>query len=182
MDPIIWKGIAYNSLEYFHLTNNNGIRTAVSKIIGSFDGKLYFVSYHITIDEEWCVQNFTIESEVNGKKSEIKGIRNGNEWEINGSNHPDFTNFKYIDISLTPFTNTLPINNLKLSEMQSREINVMYIDVLENEIKPVKQKYSKIEKFEYLYENIPKNFEAKISIDDSGLVENYPSLFKKITQ
>lgn len=180
MEPIIWKGIVYHSLEYFNLIENEGNYVATSKIIGSFEDKIYFVSYYITIDKDWLVQKFMIEYEVNGKKSKVEGIKNGSDWEINGKNHPEFSNFKYIDISLTPLTNTLPINNLQLSEMQSREIEVIYINILGNEIKPVKQQYTKINGAEYLYENIPKNFEAQISVDGSGLVENYPGLFEKV--
>ncbi|ROH97589.1 putative glycolipid-binding domain-containing protein [Chryseobacterium daecheongense] len=179
MDPIIWKGILYHSLEYFNLIESEKNYVATSRIIGSFEDKIYFVNYHITIDKDWLVQNFTIEYEINGTKSKVEGIKNGNDWEINGTKRPEFSNFRYIDISLTPFTNTLPINNLKLSENQSGEINVIYINILENIIKPVKQQYTQISKSEYLYENIPKNFEAKISVDNLGLIEYYPDLFEK---
>lgn len=180
MDSIIWKGILYNSLEYFTLVENQESYKASSKIIGSFEGNIYFINYHITIDQDWLVQNFTIEYEINGKKLKITGLKNGSNWEINGTHHPEFSDLKYIDISLTPFTNTLPINNLKLSEKQSREINVIYINILENKIKPVQQQYTKINGSDYLYENIPKNFSAQISVDGSGLIENYPDLFEKV--
>jgi len=180
MEPIIWKGLLYHSLEYFNLIENEENYVATSKIIGSFDHTAYFVHYQVTIDKNWLVQKFTVEYEINGKKSNVTGLKNGNTWNINDINRPEFSDFKYIDISLTPFTNTLPINNLKLSKGQSSEINVIYINILEDKIKPVKQQYTKIDRSEYLYENIPKDFEARISIDDSGLVTNYPGLFKKI--
>ncbi len=180
MDPIIWKGLLYHSLEYFNLIENEENYMVTSKIIGSFDNKAYFVNYQITIDKNWLVQNFTVEYEVNGEKSNVTGLKHGNNWTINDTDRPEFLDFKYIDISLTPFTNTLPINNLNLSKGQSSEINVIYINILEDKIKPVKQQYTHIGQSEYLYENIPKNFEARISIDDSGLVENYPGLFEKV--
>ncbi|GAB0157299.1 putative glycolipid-binding domain-containing protein [Chryseobacterium sp. Alg-005] len=180
MKPIIWKGILYHSLEYFNLIESEENYRATSRIIGSFENTIYFVSYQIVIDKNWLIQNFTIEYEVNGVQSKVTGLKNGNDWKINGTDRPEFSNFKYIDISLTPFTNTLPINNLNLSKGQSCEIDVIYIHILEDKIKPVKQQYTKISKSEYLYENIPKNFEARISVDDSGLVENYPGLFEKV--
>lgn len=180
MDPIIWKGILYHSLEYFNLIEDGENYMVTSKIIGSFENTAYFVSYQITIDKNWLVQNFTVEYEVNGKKSNLKGLKNGNSWNINDTDRPEFSDFKYIDISLTPFTNTLPINNLNLPEGQFSEINVIYINILDDKIIPVKQQYTKIGKSGYIYENIPKNFKAKISVDDSGLVENYPGLFEKV--
>ncbi|WP_048503101.1 putative glycolipid-binding domain-containing protein [Chryseobacterium sp. BLS98] len=180
MDPIIWKGLLYHSLEYFNLIENEENYMVTSKIIGSFDNTAYFVHYQITIDKNWLVQNFTVEYEVNGEKFKVTGLKHGNNWTINDTDRPEFSDFKYIDISLTPFTNTLPINNLNLSKGQSSEINVIYINILEGKIKPVKQQYTHIGQSEYLYENIPKNFEALISIDNSGLVENYPGLFEKV--
>ncbi|MFP3675094.1 putative glycolipid-binding domain-containing protein, partial [Bacillus sp. SIMBA_031] len=88
--------------------------------------------------------------------------------------------FKYIDISLTPFTNTLPIHHLKLQENNPQEIDVIYIDVLNHHIKPAQQRYTRTAANKYLYENIQTYFKAEILVDENGLVVTYPDLFEKI--
>lgn len=121
-----------------------------------------------------------MELEVNNDKKKITGEKNNGQWLINGECTPLFTNFDFIDISLTPFTNTLPINHLHLTDNCEKEINVIYIDILRGELEPVKQIYRKISDLSYHYENVPNDFEAEIVTDEDGFVAFYPNLFKRI--
>lgn len=50
-----------------------------------------------------------------------------------------------IDISATPFTNTIPIRRLSLKSGESREIKVVYIDIYNFSLRPVNQRYTCIE-------------------------------------
>ncbi len=182
MKTLIWKGIFYQSLEYFNLQSDDKNYTVESKIIGCHEDKIYSIDYKIRIDKDWIIQGFLIESEINKVKRTLTGKRIHDQWEINNVINPEFNNFKFIDISLTPFTNTLPINNLKLSGNNSQKINVLYIDVLNHHIRPVQQQYTRTAVNKYLYENIENDFKAEISIDETGLVITYPKLFEKIAE
>jgi hypothetical protein len=62
-------------------------------------------------------------------------------------------------------------------ENEKRLVNVLYVDVFKQEIKPVQQHYTRLSKDEYKYENVPNDFEAVITVDHSGLVVSYPGLF-----
>ena len=182
MKTLIWQGTAFPSLEYFKLEDKNGNHIATSRIIGRYNDSIYTADYHITIDKDWNTLDFLIESEINTVKHTLKGKKVQNEWEINNSTDPDFKDFTFIDISLTPFTNTLPINNLKLHKGGSQEIKVIYIDVLNNSVKPVSQHYTRTAYDIYHYDNILTDFKADIVVDKDGLVVNYPGLFEKIAE
>ncbi|QIY89174.1 putative glycolipid-binding domain-containing protein [Chryseobacterium gallinarum] len=182
MKTLIWQGIAFQSLEYFKLKEENGNHIANSRIIGRYHDSIYTIDYHITIDKDWNTLDFLIESEINTVKHTLKGKKIQDEWEINNSMNPDLKGFIYIDISLTPFTNTLPINNLKLPVNGSQEIKVIYIDVLNNVIKPVSQQYTRIAPDTYHYDNLQTDFKADILVDADGLVVSYPELFEKIAK
>ncbi|MFS4471190.1 putative glycolipid-binding domain-containing protein [Chryseobacterium sp. T20] len=182
MKTLIWKGIFYQSLEYFNLQSDDKNYTVESKIIGCLKNKIYNVEYKIRIDKDWIIQGFLIESEIDRVKRTLAGKKIQDQWEINNVINPEFNNFKFIDISLTPFTNTLPINNLKLSENSSQKIDVIYIDVLNHHIRPVQQQYTRTSVNQYLYENIENDFKAEISIDETGLVTVYPKLFEKMAE
>ncbi|SMO74111.1 hypothetical protein SAMN06265171_1064 [Chryseobacterium rhizoplanae] len=182
MKTLIWKGILYQSLEYFNVQSDNKGYNVESRIIGSYKDKIYTVDYRMFIDKNWIVQNFLIESEVNKVKTTLEGKRLQNQWTINNVVNPEFNHFKFIDISLTPFTNTLPINNLNLPENSSQKIDVIYIDILNQHIRPVQQQYTKTASHQYLYENIENDFKAEVSVDESGLVISYPELFEKIVE
>ncbi|WP_126651880.1 putative glycolipid-binding domain-containing protein [Chryseobacterium aureum] len=182
MKTLIWQGIYYQSLEYFNLQSDHHNYTVESKIIGCLEDKIYSIEYKINTDKDWIVQDFLIESEINTIKRTISGKRNQNQWEINGVVNSKFNNFKFIDISLTPFTNTLPINHLKIPENNSQKIDVLYIDILKHQTRPVQQQYTRTAVNKYLYENIENDFKAEISVDESGLVSSYPELFEKIAE
>lgn len=106
----------------------------------------------------------------------FEGDGNGN-WTTGGNPADEFQGCIDIDIPLTPFTNTLPINRLKLIPESSRQIRVLYLDVLEQRISAVKQQYTRLSDTEYQYENVPNDFEATITVDASGFVVDYPQLF-----
>ncbi|TZF99661.1 putative glycolipid-binding domain-containing protein (plasmid) [Chryseobacterium panacisoli] len=182
MKTLVWRGILYPSLEYFNLQSDDKSYTVESKIIGCYEDKIFAVNYSILIDENWIVQSFLIESEINTIKSTFAGKRIQDQWEINNTISPEFNGCEFIDISLTPFTNTLPINNLKLQESISQKIDVLYIDVLNQQIRPVQQQYTRTAINKYLYENIENDFKAEISVDETGLVISYPELFEKIAE
>jgi len=182
MKTLIWQGIIYQSLEYVNIQENGKNYTVLSKIIGCYHDKIYAVDYKLIIDKDWTMLEFLIESEINTIKTKITGKKQQDHWEINNMIHPELKGFKYIDISLTPFTNTLPINNLILTENHSQKIKVIYLDVLNNHIKPAEQQYTKTSAAGYLYENIETDFKADIVVDENGLVIHYPGLFKKIAE
>lgn len=72
---------------------------------------------------------------------------------------------------------TLPINRLDLHLEGSSEVQVIYCDVLQQQLKPVRQKYTRLSATQYHYENVPNDFEATITVDEWGLVMDYPGLF-----
>jgi|SRR5688572_30736446 len=182
MTTLIWKSILYTSIEHLQLWEEGNTTLAKSKILGSFEDKIYSVEYGLEINKDWKVSSFDIEFDVNNNKKRINGVRKNNEWEINGKIEQQFTGIDFIDIPVTPFTNTLPIRNLRLHNGQEKDIKVIYIDILEDSIKPLKQKYRKNSDANYRYENIPNDFEADIEVDESGLVTFYPSLFERVNR
>ena len=85
-----------------------------------------------------------------------------------------------IDISITPFTNTLPINRLHLPAGSSKEDTVLYINLPACECKPVKQRYTNLGNNIYKYENLATGFISNIEVDEDGYVVNYPGIWYRI--
>jgi hypothetical protein len=166
---ILWTGKEYYSLENCLISTSENGADITSTIIGSYEGKLYKVEYHVLLE---------ITSQVNNKVQTIKleGDGKGN-WIYNGKEAVQFKNCIDVDIAVTPFTNTLPICRLNLQQGQPHQIQVIYCDLLHQVIKPVSQKYIRLSSNEYHYENIPNDFEATIQVDESGFVVDYPGLF-----
>jgi uncharacterized protein len=175
---LLWTGREYYSLENCLVSTTDSGSEINSTIIGHYEGKIYQVDYCIKTNQHWE----TVYAEINSRHSDrvqrvwLEGDGKGN-WKSEGKEESRFNGCIDIDIPLTPFTNTLPINRLNLTPNQAQEIQVIYIDLLERQIRPVRQKYTRLSASEYHYENVPNDFEANLRVDESGLVVDYPSLF-----
>lgn len=175
---LLWTGREYYSLENCLVETTSAGSEISSTIVGLYEGKLYKVEYRIKTNHQWE----TISLEINSRHSNqtqvirLDGDGKGN-WMLNGERADQFNACIDVDIPVTPFTNTLPIRRLKLKQDQSREIQVLYCDVLEQELRSVRQRYTCLSDTEYHYENVPNDFEATIQVDELGLVVDYPLLF-----
>jgi hypothetical protein len=174
----LWTGREYYSLENCLIDTLPEGSVITSTIIGQYQQKLYQVDYTIKTNQHWETLFVELKSRHNDRKLHwlLEGDGKGN-WMMNGATAGQFQGCIDVDIPLTPFTNTLPINRLKLSKDGSKEIKVIYLDVLEQAVQPVRQKYTRLSGTRYHYENIPNDFEASITVDEQGLVVDYPQLF-----
>ncbi len=178
---ILWKGQAYKSLENCHLlTGKNGTEIN-AVIIGLYHNIIFKVEYFIKTNKQWETIFFEIKSNLNSRvqllsyKSDGKG-----NWITNGKHCEQFNGCIDIDISVTPLTNSLPVNRLHLLKNESKKINVFYIDIFKQQLSAVQQYYTRLSEFKYKYENVPNDFEAVITVDELGLLTNYPKLFKRM--
>jgi uncharacterized protein len=175
---LLWHGREYYSLENCLVDTTSSGSVVKSTIIGYYQDKIYQVEYTIQTNKAWQTSSVEIKSWHNNKYQHVHFIGDGQgNWTENGKAIEAFTGCIDVDIPLTPFTNTLPINRLKLKKDQTQEIKVLYCDILDKKISAVKQKYACISPTSYHYENVPNDFEATIEVDDSGFVVDYPELF-----
>jgi uncharacterized protein len=88
-----------------------------------------------------------------------------------------------VDISATPFTNTLPIRRLGLESGESEELMITYVRVPELLVGPERQRYGCLETQTdgglYRFEALPSGFTAELPVDAEGLVIDYPGLFRR---
>jgi hypothetical protein len=175
---LLWTGREYYSLENCLVNSTDTGSEINSIIIGKYDGKIYKVEYKIRTSQRWETLFFEVKSQHSNQRDHLLFESDGNgNWISDGKPVDQFNGCIDIDIPLTPFTNTLPINRLKLSQHEEQQIKVIYLDLLEQKVVPVKQKYIRLSNTEYHYENVPNDFEAKIEVDELGFVVDYPSLF-----
>ena len=175
---ILWSGIEYYSLENCIVDSDDSI-IVNSTIVGFYNKKIYRVEYLIMLNESWEAYYCFVKSQFNDEIKELELEKDQNKWSLNGKYNDSFDGCTDVDIPLTPFTNSLPINRLKLSLGQEENIDIIYIDLFENSIKHVKQKYRRISSELYKYENVPNDFEAEIKVDKEGFVIDYPQLFTR---
>ncbi|TDE28785.1 MULTISPECIES: putative glycolipid-binding domain-containing protein [Flavobacterium] len=175
---IIWTGKLYHSIEHCTLTKTLVGNEITSTIIGVYKNQIYKVDYHIKTNKNWEITFVTLRTLVDNSDELLTLEKKDGKWLLNDKPNYDLQNIFDIDISLTPFTNTLPINRLQLKGNERKVIEVLYFDILEKQIKKVKQIYTRLGTDRYIYENYDKSFKTEIKIDKQGLVVEYPKLFE----
>jgi hypothetical protein len=85
-----------------------------------------------------------------------------------------------VDLELTPITNTLPINRLKLDVGQQAEIAAAWIRFPSLEIVRANQSYERLTPNTYRYRSLASGFTADIEVDGDGLPIRYQGIWERI--
>lgn len=178
MKGIIWTSRFYHSSENCIVSRGGNEIVIKSSIAGNYDSIDYHVEYLIKTTLDWNVVSFEVMYALNGIKHSISALHT-DTWIVNGQTREEFKNCIDIDITLTPFTNTLPIKRLNLKPNKPQQIDVLYVDVLKNDIRVARQQYTKKSENKYNFQNVPNDFEADIIVDNDGFVVHYPELFEQ---
>jgi uncharacterized protein len=133
----------------------------------------------LTLDASWRVKTLNLELLATKEKIKLESDGHGN-WSNDTGIIPKLYGAIDIDITATPFTNTIPIRRLKLGNKQQAEILVVYVTIPELSFDIDRQRYTRVSKYIYLFEQINNNFTRKIKVDKDGLVVTYPGLFRTI--
>jgi hypothetical protein len=175
-----WKGIDNESIERCELHIDEHGLSARSVINGLYLNRNFTVRYQLKTDAGFHTSELELQAEINGRMQELSLQKQNGIWLMNGQVEASFAACIDVDIAVTPLTNTLPIRRLDLHPGAEQKIRLIYIDILEAEVKVLSQRYKRISENVYHYENIPNDFEADITVDDEGLVVDYPGLFNRI--
>lgn len=176
-----WRPLEGAGLEHLTLSPSGGGVIATSVVIGEFEGTAFGARYRIECDEGWTVRSFDIET-TDGRALAMTGDGEGNWCDGAGVARPEFEGCIDIDLSVTPFTNTLPIRRLALgSDDGTVRLKMIYVpfDTLVPFVDG--QDYTCLDAARlYRYAAADRSFTADLPLDEDGLVLDYPGLFARL--
>jgi uncharacterized protein len=141
----------------------------------------FAATYQIECDAKWRVK--TTHARVIGVDAAIDLMSDGaGRWrDAGGLPLPNLDGAIDVDLSITPFTNTLPIRRLGLAEGQRADIRAVYLRLPDLTLTIDRQRYTcLIRDRQYRYESLDSDFARDIDIDADGLVVTYPGLFRRV--
>ena len=178
---VMWSPWDEPGLEHLRLAQSDRELVADGMILRVLDGKPLRAQYQIRCDPGWNVREVELSLPGSGREALRLWADGRGHWQDDAGNAlPQLNGCIDVDLSITPFTNTLPIRRLSLKPGQASEISVAYIAVPEMDVKPVRQRYTCLHESSegglYKYEGLGTGFEANLPVDDAGLVLDYPGL------
>jgi hypothetical protein len=149
------------------------------------EGRPFRVAYEVRCDVGWRVRAVHVGVPCSEASDvELLSDGQGNWSRPDGRDVPELKDCIDVDISVTPFTNTLPIRRLSLAPTESAEVSVAYFEGTELQAWPELQRYTCLEKSErgglYRFLSLDGGFTADLPVDANGLVLDYPGLFKRV--
>ena|SRR5579884_82994 len=180
-----WKGTGLEHL--LLLQQQNGI-VADGFILGVQEEGPFRVRYEIHCTVQWGLRAVHV-SLLSGSPQALDLFTDGDgAWTAEGGEMiPSLHGCLDVDISATPFTNTLPIRRLALQPGSTATLSMVYIEIPQMHVEVTEQRYTCLEvtasggryRFESLEHGVPA-FTADLPVDQDGLVLDYPGLFRRV--
>jgi hypothetical protein len=180
-----WMPLQQIGLEQLHLVENESGVVADGLVLGIEHATPFRLWYQVWADNNWHARECLLQvGGENGKTVHLYSDGQGHWIDAVGGAYSVLDGCLDIDISYTPFTNTLPIRRLALKPGENADLLVAYITVPELSIRPVQQRYTCLSQTAsggiYRYEGLESNFTADLLVDDQGLVVDYPGIWKRV--
>ncbi len=182
---IVWSRLDEPGMEHLHLTEEQHGFTANGLILAVKENIPYRIRYTIHCDTSWHVHEVHIEAfDSHLPQIHLKSDGKGHWTTGTHERIALLDGCIDVDISATPFTNTIAMQRLGLAVGEVAEIAVAYINVPTMQVTAVKQRYTYVESNDdgehYQYAGYPSGYQAKLVVDRDKLVIAYPDLFMRV--
>ncbi len=189
---VMWSPWTGTGLEHLRLLQEEGQAQediiADGLILGVREQAPFRLRYEIRCDPQWRVRAIQL-GLLDGSPRSLHFFTDGlGNWTTeSGEALPLLKGCLDVDISATPFTNTLPIRRLALQPGSSATISMAYFAIPQMQVKITQQRYTCLEanpaggryRFESLVDGV-SHFTAELPVDRNGLVLDYPGLFRRV--
>ena len=163
------------------LSKTGGNNAADGMAVGDVDGVPFAARFVVEFDSQWRTRRLTVDA-IDGRGFAIASNGEGVWRSEDGDPIASLEGCIDVDLQGTPFTNTLPIRRLGItSEMGAVNLDVAYVAFDDFQVSRVAQRYTCLEQDRrYFYENADGSFAAEVTVDNEGLVAEYPPLFERL--
>ena len=182
---VLWVPADGAGSEHLRLIDDPAGVSVESVVVGTDDGEPFRLRYELELDRRYRVRRLrlgTLGPESNS--STLRADSEGGWTDGRGEALPELDGCIDVDVSATPFTNTLPIRRLDLERGESAELSVVYVEAPELTVETATQRYTCLDPVDedggrYRYESVSSGFTTELSVDSDGLVIDYPGLFDR---
>lgn len=178
---IRWQSRQHGGLEEIRINEwPEGIKVR-SAIVGEAEDERHGVLYELNLTPDWRFQTILLQR-TDGRMLVLRRGDDGEWLDMQGDALPGLEGCFDIDFEMTPFTNTLPIRRSPLYVGETRRFWMAYIPADTLEPFADEQIYTRLSDRLYRFENGEgeDRFTADITVDEDGLVVDYPELFERV--
>jgi uncharacterized protein len=177
-----WRPVDAAGLEHLDLRpiDDGGIAVE-SVVIGGRGAVPYGCRYRLVLDRDWAVRRLDLET-TEGRTLRLRADGRGVWTDGDGGRIAALDGCIDIDLAGSPFTNTLPIRRDWLAAGgAAHSFRMAYVpfDTFTPVVDGQTYRCLKEDRL-YRYEAADRSFTADLTVDDDGLVTDYPGLFARL--
>lgn len=177
---VVWQALSWPSTVVHTHTVDRGIYDH-GLAVGKTDCDIPFaMEYDLALTMGWDIRDVSVKSLLDDRA--IRLVHRGERWYDGAGQHlREFDGVELVDISISPFTNTLPIKRLHFEGEQPQRVDIIYFDENRFSLGRLQQVYSQRDERTYRYQDVLRpDFVSDIIVDSDGLVVDFPELFRRV--
>ena len=179
---IMWRRVMDDlSFEHARVIHSESGTEICGSVLVAQNGLPLRVDYCIGCDASWRTRTIEVDQSWRGVRRKLRLEHDGSgRWQKDGKEDSTLVGCIDVDLGVSPSTNALPVNRLRMPIGESREIDAAWIRFPELEITPTRQAYHRVHEKQYQYRNLTSGFRALIDVDDGGLPTDYAGIWHRV--
>jgi hypothetical protein len=181
---IMWRRVNDNlSFEQARIVTDAVGAEISGTVLAAQDRFPLHVDYRIECDASWQTRRVHIAQSLRGTLTEIRLERDGHgRWLRDGAEDNTLRGCTDVDLGISPSTNALPMNRLRLAVGAGKEIDAAWVRFPELTVAPARQSYRHLAQREYEYKSVASGFTALIVVDEGGLPIDYTGVWSRVAE
>tara|TARA_R110000868_G_scaffold164833_2_gene397787 strand:- start:626 stop:1198 length:573 start_codon:yes stop_codon:yes gene_type:complete len=178
---IIWRRLDEPGTDLCRILRSDGGWHLAGTATGLHDGTPLHIDYRVACDPHWLTRTVRLVGWADNRRIDLAIWRDDDgTWTCNEEPVPAVEGAVDIDLGFTPATNTVAVRRSCLAPGASVENTAAWFDESDWTLKPLRQTYRRVTEDRYEYESPANGFKAMLTLDDAGLVRDYPGLWTAI--
>ena len=138
------------------------------------------LSYILVCDSRWQTLSGSVSGWIGNEVITADVVVNEEKrWQLNGCECADVAGCIDLDLNFSPLTNLLPIRRLNLAVGQEATVRAAWLRFPTFKLELLEQVYRRIDDTTYIYESDGGSFVAQLTVNEFGVVTEYPGLWSE---
>jgi hypothetical protein len=178
-ESILWRGLVFPGHEFCRLFSQNSQWHVEGTAVFSHHQRPCQLDYQVICDAAWRTLSAKVEGWLSNSPVDLHINTDQDQgWWLNMVEQPAVKGCIDLDLNFSPATNLLPIRRLNLSIGETVEIRSAWLRFPSLKLEPLSQQYTRLDQDKYRYESAGGQFKADLRVNSSGLVVDYPGIWR----
>lgn len=138
------------------------------------------IEFVIRMNASWKMSQFLLFRDLPQPDLWLGTDGSGRWGEINGAHRPELDGCMEVELACTPFTASLPVRRLGLSDGLAAEIMVAVVDVDTLQVERRRREYTRVGEFEWSVRDDDAGTTTQLQLDRYGLVMDVAGTWRRL--